>query len=471
MSKLDIPESWAEVDFGSLFDFQTGYAFKSSEYKRDGIFVLRVTNIDSDTGAISTQSAKYISQSDFEKKYQKFQLSVNDVLIVMVGASTGKIGLISDDVLPAVLNQNMWNINTKSQKLSKGFLFHYLNHIRTDVLGGAGGSARGFIKQSDFKVRKYPLAPEKEQKRIVQKIETCFEKVKSTEQSLTEVESLLEKYRESLLAKAFRGELVAQDTTDEPASVLLEKIRGEREKNQKGKKKSQEFAPISDDEKPFQIPDSWEWVRLGMVAEKIQYGFTASASSKGNVQFLRITDIQNDTVDWTQVPYCRVPENKICELLLSDGDILIARTGGTIGKNFLIRNCSAKSVFASYLIRIQPNSKVLHSQFLSSFLKSPFYWSFVTDNQRGAAQPNINGTVLSNMPLPMPPLDEQKRISSELEKIISFCDDFTKKISLKRNILSLSKSAILKKAFSGQLLEQVESEGTGYDLLKKIGKG
>jgi len=230
--------------------------------------------------------------------------------------------------------------------------------------------------------------------------------------------------RNSILQEAIEGRLVPQDPNDEPASVLLERIREEKKrlvKKGKLKKKDLEETPISEDEKPFDIPNTWEWVRLSTLTKIIHYGYTASAAPQGNSKLLRITDIQNNKVNWTTVPFCTIKEKELDAYKLNNRDILIARTGGTVGKTYIVRELSCVSVFASYLIRAVPLNSV-YEEFVKLFMGSPFYWSQLTDATTGTGQPNVNGQSLSRLIIPLPPLAEQKRIVAKIEELFAEID-------------------------------------------------
>ena len=150
-------------------------------------------------------------------------------------------------------------------------------------------------------------------------------------------------------------------------------------------------------------------VRVREVAESIQYGHTASAvTSEEGPRFLRITDIQNGAVDWDQVPSCDIAQKEIPKYRLSEGDLVFARTGATTGKSYLIRKCP-DAVFASYLIRVRA-SKDVDPRYLALFFQSPDYWSQIEKGKRGIGQPNVNGKILGEVKLPLPPLHEQERI-------------------------------------------------------------
>ena len=161
---------------------------------------------------------------------------------------------------------------------------------------------------------------------------------------------------------------------------------------------------------------SWPIVTLNSLAEKIDYGLTASASEdQEGPRFLRITDLQNDSVNWKSVPFCACSEKDIEQYCLKKGDLVFARTGATTGKSYLLNDMPKDSVFASYLIRVRPNEKV-DPQFLSFFFKSPKYWQQINVMANGAAQPGVNSTKLKELKIPLPPLTEQKRIAAILDK-------------------------------------------------------
>ena len=162
---------------------------------------------------------------------------------------------------------------------------------------------------------------------------------------------------------------------------------------------------------------NYEIVTLDEISEKIDYGLTTSAtSSDTGIKFLRITDIQENGVDWQSVPFCECNEKDLKKYSLARGDIVFARTGATTGKSFLIKDTPEKTVFASYLIRVRSNQKLVDPDFLSCFFQTPQYWQQISDSAVGAAQVGVNGSKLAELKLPLPPLTEQKRIASLLAR-------------------------------------------------------
>ncbi len=160
----------------------------------------------------------------------------------------------------------------------------------------------------------------------------------------------------------------------------------------------------------------WPLIQLDTLAKSIDYGLTVSASDKNiGPKFLRITDIQDGGVDWEKVPFCQCDDEDRKKYELASGDIVFARTGATTGKSFLIRECPIGSVFASYLIRVKPNSLV-DPTYLYRFFQTPEYWQQITSRSTGTAQAGVNATKLKSILLPLPPLAEQQRIAAILDK-------------------------------------------------------
>ncbi|EEV7646102.1 TPA: restriction endonuclease subunit S [Escherichia coli] len=233
----------------------------------------------------------------------------------------------------------------------------------------------------------------------------------------------IKKLRELILELAVRGKLVPQDPNDEPASELLKRIAAEKaELVKQGKIKKQKPLPeISEEEKPFELPEGWEWVRLEDVTDNIHYGYTASADVTKKVKLLRITDIQDDKVIWRNVPGCEIKDSDIEQYQLQPNDIVIARTGGTVGKSYLVDDLQYISVFASYLIRLK-YIKFTNASYTKIFLGSQLYWSQLYNGVTGTGQPNVNGNTLKKMFFPLPPSSEQSKICSRVQTLLSLCD-------------------------------------------------
>ena len=176
-----------------------------------------------------------------------------------------------------------------------------------------------------------------------------------------------------------------------------------------------------DDEIPFEIPDSWVWERWGNISQSIQYGYNAPAKDYGRIKMIRISDIQDNSVLWETVPYCDIKENEISTYLLQPNDILFARTGGTVGKPYLVQEVPEEAIYAGYLIRTR-YSQWLCPQYLKFFMESELYWSQLRNGTIATAQPNCNGKTLGKMLLPIPPLSEQYRIFEKVNALFDYCN-------------------------------------------------
>lgn len=131
---------------------------------------------------------------------------------------------------------------------------------------------------------------------------------------------------------------------------------------------------------------------------------------------VRISDIHDNSVVWDNVLFCDIKESEIETYLLKNNDILFARTGGTVGKSFLVENIIENSIFAGYLIRTR-YSDLFCPKYLKSFMESSLYWGQLKDGTIATAQPNCNGKTLSKMLIPVPPKKEQQRIIAKIIQI------------------------------------------------------
>ncbi|MDZ7432840.1 restriction endonuclease subunit S, partial [Bacillus amyloliquefaciens] len=212
-----------------------------------------------------------------------------------------------------------------------------------------------------------------------------------------------------------------------------------------------EEALVPEEKQLYEIPENWVWLSLKNSINSIQYGYTETSSLQViGPKFLRITDIQNDKVDWSAVPYCKITEKEFEKYKLEDNDIVVARTGATTGKSYLIDKPPV-SVFASYLIRLRCND-IMFPRFLWEFMKSPVYWKQITVVKKGSAQPGANAQILGNLSVPLPPLQEQKRITEKVEGLLGKIEEAKQLIEEAKETFELRRAAILEKAFSGELL-------------------
>jgi len=254
-----VPEGWATTSIGSAVQVGRGFAFKSEQYRDAGHPILRVSNISED-GAISNQDDwKYIDPSEVSD-FARYALNDLDILIVMVGATTGKLGFVSNKDLPALLNQNMWSLRAKE---SKGLSQRYFRYIARGVvdrfLSTMQGSARGFLRQSDFSKQTFTIPPLAEQRKIADILSTWDAAIEKTEALLATAKAQKRALMQSLLT---------------------------------GKRRFPEFEG-----------QQWKEVRLGDVVSGIRGGGTPDKSEpafwSGSVPWVSVKDLKARTIQTT----------------------------------------------------------------------------------------------------------------------------------------------------------------------------
>ena len=216
----------------------------------------------------------------------------------------------------------------------------------------------------------------------------------------------------------------------------------------------------------------WEIKPLSDLADAIQYGYTAKAKTDAaGIRYLRITDIQDDHVEWSTVPSCDVSEVESEKYLLAAGDLVFARTGATVGKSFLVRGNIPKSVFASYLIRVRLR-KHIDPRYVAHFFQSPSYWNQIAESSAGIGQPNVNGKKLAQIQIPVAPPEQQIEIVAELEKQFSRLDEAVANLQRVKANLKRYKASVLKAAVEGRLVEPeatlARREGRTYETGEQV---
>lgn len=279
--------------------------------------------------------------------------------------------------------------------------------------------------------------------------------------------------RASLLQEAVTGRLVPQRAEEGSAEPLYEEIQQEKARliAEKKIKKEKPLPPVTEEGQPFPIPVTWKWVRWGDISFSIQYGYNAPAKPSGNIKMVRISDIQKGKVQWATVPFCNIDKKDISNYLLQKDDLLFARTGGTVGKSFLVETVPEHAVFAGYLIRTQ-YSKKLSPHYLKFFMESSLYWTQLKKGTIATAQPNCNGQTLAKMMLPLPPLAEQKRIVDKLEELLPLVDAYgeaeQRLAAYEARFPDALKQSLLQEAVTGRLVPQRAEEGSAETLYEEI---
>jgi type I restriction enzyme S subunit len=361
-----------------------------------------------------------------------------------------------------------WPIDTAyylrfPEQVSTKYAYYALQTLELSSLDRS--TAIPSLSRDDLYAQAIPLAPLPTQHLIVAEIEKQFTRLDAAVAALRRAKANLARYKAAVLKAAVEGRLVAQDPDDEPAGVLLERILAERRAQwQAANPKKKYVEPKGPDVAGLgELPVGWVWATVEQITSLIQYGHTTSAVYEPvGPKFLRITDIQDGFVDWDAVPWCHCTQEEYEKYRVSSGDIVFARTGATTGKSYLIKDCP-NTVFASYLIRLQL-TKPFDQRYLAYYFDSPFYWSRITSEQKGSAQPGVNATILSTLEVPVPPLAEQSRIVNEVERCLSVIHASDQIIDANLARAERLRQGVLGRAFRGELVGQLSS--TDNALLK-----
>jgi type I restriction enzyme S subunit len=239
---------------------------------------------------------------------------------------------------------------------------------------------------------------------------------------------------QTILQLAVRGLLVPQDPTDEPASVLLQKIRTEKDHLiAQGKiKRDKPLPPITDEEKTFELPDGWQWVRLNALLQKIGAGSTPLGGKEvyvsSGVKFLRSQNVWDDGLRLSSVAYIR-PEThaKMAGTVVLPNDLLFNITGASIGRCALVPSDFDEANVSQHVTIVRTVLPVLNA-FLHKVLVSRHVQQTVMDVQVGVSREGLSIAKLGNFLIPMPPLAEQSRIVTRFNELSSLCSDLRARI-------------------------------------------
>ncbi|MBO5579468.1 MAG: restriction endonuclease subunit S [Prevotella sp.] len=282
--------------------------------------------------------------------------------------------------------------------------------------------------------------------------------------------------RNSILQEAIEGRLVPQDPNDEPASILLDRIRKEKEilvKEGKLKKKDLIETPITEEEIPFEIPESWEWCRVNDLIYPPKYGTSNKSLENGVVPVLRMGNIKDGEIVFDKLVYSNDKVDNEKYNLIS-GDLLFNRTNSAelVGKTAIYRG-QRPAIYAGYLILLRPIE--INSDYLNFVLSSSYARSYCQEVKTiGVQQCNINAEKISSFILPLPPLAEQHRIVAKIEELLPKVEEYGKAQDelnkLNEELPERLKKSILQEAIEGRLVPQDPNDEPASVLLDKIRK-
>ena len=427
---FDIPESWEWVRFSNIIELQSGQDMTPDKYNSTQLGIPYIT------GASNIANGNVVINRWTE--YGKAFAHRGDLLLTCKG-TVGSMAVLKE---PQVhIARQLMAIRSLSDDIEISYIKIVLETL-IPILKAAAKSMIPGIAREDVLHSLLPLPPTSEQKRICGKIKALLPHIEIydiKEKTAAQLNSSFpDTLKKSVLQDAVQGKLVLQDSADEPASVLLEHIRAEKEQLIKaGKIKRDKHESVIfrrdnsyyekvdgierciDDELPFEIPESWEWCRLGTILQKLTDGThsTPKYTARG-IPFISIKDISSGKISFERTKFISKTEH---ELLASRcdphrDDILLTKVG-TTGIPVLVDTDRPFSIFVS-VAQLRFSTELLDKFFLIYLLKSPLVQTQCRENTKGVGNKNWVMRDIANTLICIPPLAEQKRIQASLANVL-----------------------------------------------------
>ncbi len=440
---FEIPESWEWVRLGSIGDWGSGAtpSRTTPEYYNGNIPWLK-------TGDLNDGYITHIPETITERALLETSVRLNpigSVLIAMYGATIGKLGILQT---PATTNQACCAC-IPFTGIYNEFLFYFLMSQKLAFIKRGEGGAQPNISKEKIVATLMPLPPKAEQKRIVEKLHILQPYIESY--TLLEKEdiklhhSFPEILKKSILQYAIQGKLVPQAPTDEPASVLLERIRAEKEQLIKaGKIKRDKHESVIfrrdnsyyervdgierciDDEIPFEISDSWEWCRLGELIETIDTGKSFKCEErppdKNEYGIIKVSAVTWGTFNQEESKTCFSTSPWVKGYSIQVDDFLICRanTAALVGGCVIVDKISKRLMLSDKVLRIEFSDSISKTYVLYT-LRTPFVRAQLSAAASGTSESmkNISQNAIKGLLIPFPPIKEQYRIVSKVEESLS----------------------------------------------------
>ena len=418
-----LPKNWVETELGNYVYLKNGYAFKSSDFCNIGIPVVKISNIID--GKIDINDSKCIDQSIAKTE---FRVNKGDILIAMSGATTGKFGIYElDDVV--MQNQRVGNIKPLIDKLShKKFIYYLLFDLKQDIETMAYGGAQPNISPQLISSLQIPLPPLAEQKRIADKLDILFGQLETIRKATDRIPELIKNFRQQILTYAITGRLTAHK-----GHVHI-------------------------------LADHLQSIKYG-TSKKSDYNIV------DGIPVLRIPNIKDGEVDLTDLKYSLFDNKEYQQLRLNKGDILVIRSNGSIslvGQSAIVdMNCDG-FCYAGYLIRLRFNNDIL-PDFINYSFRSEFVRKQIIDLAHSTSGVNnINAQQIQNLSFVYFEKSEQKEIVSSVQSLFEKLETIERRYQTLKIKLEDLPQALLHKAFKGELVEQLPTDGNAADLLREI---
>ena len=428
-------ETCKETTFSNYIE-TTQYGFTASALENGSHRMLRITDIHH--SKVNWESVPFCDCPDDEK----YLLKDNDILVARTGGTTGKSFFVENPPSNAIFASYLIRIRLKKD-VNIEFINAFLNSycFWSQIVEMKGGSAQPNVNAEKLKVLVMPDCDLETQEKTVRLIKeedssnSIREKINSVENLFwnnnkisTELNHqlvLVKELRQAYLREAMQGKLVPQDSTDEPAEILLEKIKAEKEKlaAEKRIKRDKPLPPINTEEIPFEIPSNWTWCRLGAICEfsprnkaedDLEAGFIPMPLISQNFGHTPTFEIR----DWKSI--------KSGFTHFANNDVVLAKITPCFenSKAGIVKNLPNGMGAGTTELYVMRGNEFVLPEFIYAFVKTQEFLKNGERNMRGVAgQKRVPSEYVYNSYFPLPPLTEQKRIVVKLEKLMKFCDE------------------------------------------------
>ena len=419
----DVPENWAWERVGNVGSWSAGATPSRTNPEYYGGSVPWLKTGDLTDGYVS-EVPEYISELALQKTSVRLN-PTGSVLMAMYGATIGKLGILE---VPMTTNQACCACIPFDGLYNK-YLFYFLMGNRKNFIKMGEGGAQPNISKD--KIVNYPIAipPLAEQKRIVAKIEELLPLIDRYEQAWSKLEDFNKRFpvdmQKSILQMAIQGKLVPQLPEEGTGEELFQQIQAEKQALIKaGKiKKEKPLPEIAENEIPFDIPESWKWVRIGSLLHKLVDGThrTPKYTTSG-IPFVSVRNMSNGTLSLEDTKFISEDEHRELWNRCNPqrGDILLSKVG-TTGVPAKVETDTEFSLFVSVAL-LKFNNDLLDINFLIYSILAPDFQKQCKEHTRGVGNKNWVIIDIANTMMPLPPLAEQKRIVAKLDEILPLCE-------------------------------------------------
>ena len=422
----NLPDSWAVARLSSICSLLTDGTHQTPTYSKEGYVFLSSKNVTS--GKIDWDNVMYIPQELHEVLYNRVAPELGDILLAKNG-TTGFAAVVDRDCVFDIY-VSLAIIRTFKKEILPKYLLYAISseNIQEHFRGNLKGIGVPNLHLEHIRSAIVPLPPLAEQHRIVASIESAFTLIDEIERNKNDLQTAVTVAKQKILSLAICGKLVPQDPDDEPAAVLLERIRTERERLIKaGKvKKEKPLVPVTEKEIPFVVPDGWVWCRLddiGMTNIGLTYKPTDIIDN--GVPVLRSNNIKNGRLDFSDLVRVNTPINESLEL--NEGDILICARNGSrhlVGKCALVQNKRERLTFGAFMAVYRS----ICNHYVYYFLNTDAFRSIFQSKGISTQINQLTQAMIKQTLLPLPPLAEQQRIVTaieaafeQLDRIVEMC--------------------------------------------------